>query len=199
MMKGVIAVLMCGQVRLAPMFGGDGARGPEEAAATAPHFCCTLVVAPPGAAPGSGAPGSSPVPQGGGVTACWGWPPPDATAAVAGAATHHFGLTAFQVSMEQLAKTLSSRACPRVRTCNLQRLGNAALQGVTVPKCRRMQSSPACSYLTGTTSHPTGSARRAAKVLWVAATGCGEDGRRRLWLWAVDRLSGVTMNGALQE
>lgn len=48
-----------------------------------------------------------------------------------------------------------------------------------------------------TALRPAGSARRAAKVLWVAASGCGEDGRRRLWLWAVDRLSGVTMNGAV--
>jgi hypothetical protein len=59
-----------------------------------------------------------------------------------------------------------------------------------------MLSSPACSQLMGTTRHLAGSARRAAKVLWVAASGCSEDGRRRLWLWAVDRLSGVTMNGA---
>jgi hypothetical protein len=68
------------------MFGGDGAGGPEEAAATA-HFCCTLVVAPPGAAPGGRTPGDIPVPKGGDITACWGWPPPDATAAVAGVTT----------------------------------------------------------------------------------------------------------------
>lgn len=41
-----------------------------------------------------------------------------------------------------------------------------------------------------------GAARRAAKVLWLCATAVDKSGSPRLWLWAVDRLSGVTMNGA---
>ena len=40
-----------------------------------------------------------------------------------------------------------------------------------------------------------GPARRAGKVLWIAAAGRESGGGRRLWLWAVDRLSGITMNG----
>ena len=32
-------------------------------------------------------------------------------------------------------------------------------------------------------------------MLWLCATGVDGAGSPRLWLWAVDRLSGVTMNG----
>lgn len=42
-----------------------------------------------------------------------------------------------------------------------------------------------------------GPSRRATKVLWVCAIGYNRSGERQLWLWAVDRLSGVTMNGEL--
>jgi hypothetical protein len=41
----------------------------------------------------------------------------------------------------------------------------------------------------------TGAARRAAKVLWLCATARDTSGAPRMWLWAVDRLFGVTMNG----
>jgi hypothetical protein len=60
------------------MFGGDGVGAPEAASDTAAHFCCTLVIAPPGASPAGSPPGGTD------ITACWGWPPPDAVAAVAG-------------------------------------------------------------------------------------------------------------------
>ena len=100
------------------MFGGDGAGGPEEAAATAAHFCCTLVVAPPGAAPGGRSPGGSSVPKHGDVTACWGWPPPDATAAVAGVTTQRS--QANTMSEQPHSETFVSR--PRLDRYILQNL-----------------------------------------------------------------------------
>lgn len=80
-MVGISSSLLpctCMQVRLPPALSRDSADGGlGSAIAHEAHFCCTLVVAPPGMSPDVG---------GAHLAACWGRPPPDAATVTTGAA-----------------------------------------------------------------------------------------------------------------
>ena len=160
------------QVRLPPALSRDSADGGMGAAiAHEAHFCCTLLVSPPGMAPDA---------RGARLAACWGRPPPDAAAVTTGCCPQRLGRKLrYQIVLCKLLQAPPADEHGSVMQCTYQYL----------------ELSSAGRFFWGW----TGAARRAAKVLWLCATAVDSDGSLRLWLWAVDRLSGVTMNGALQR
>ncbi len=226
------------QVRLPPALSRDSADGGlGSAIAHEAHFCCTLVVNPPGLAPDIGSAH---------LAACWGRPPPDAAPVTTGGAP---GPAAPGSPLRADAHACAPPSC-RSDVCLLQALlfrahvcarpaveRNATCFLGLHSSCILLQGASQsdaesfyCATVHGCTPHwgaadvhqspnrletrgppehcgrwplghpgawcGAGAARRAAKVLWLCATGVDGAGSPRLWLWAVDRLSGVTMNGA---